>query len=225
MFAEIASLAGDPSRAAMLHALMDGRALSAAELAEVAGITPATASEHLARMTEAGLLSAEKQGRRKYCRLASVDVAQMMESIMRIALTAAPAGKPVRTGPRENALRMARTCYDHLAGRLGVAIANSLVAGGYAEIEPDAGAMTEKGVEFLDRLGVTLRAASSQALPTYPVSSLPRLERTASPSGGTRRSGIVHPLLRSRLGSSHGWNPRRRHHAERANGAAGFRLG
>ncbi len=156
MFAEIASLAGDPSRAAMLHALMDGRALTAAELAEVAGVTPATASEHLARMTEVGLLSIEKQGRHKYCRLASVDVAQMMESIMRIALAAAPAGKPVHTGPRKNALRTARTCYDHLAGRLGVAIAGSLVAGGFAEIEPDAGAMTERGVDFLDRLGVAL---------------------------------------------------------------------
>jgi DNA-binding transcriptional ArsR family regulator len=156
MFAEIASLAGDPSRAAMLHALMDGRALTASELAEVAGIAPATASEHLARMTEAGLLSVEKQGRRKYCRLASVHVAQMMESIMRIALTASPAGKPVHTGPRENALRTARTCYDHLAGRLGVAMADSLVSGGYAEIEQDAGAMTENGVDFLDRLGVTL---------------------------------------------------------------------
>ena len=156
MFAEIASLAGDPSRAAMLHALMDGRALTATELAEVAGITPATASEHLARMTEAGLLSVEKQGRHKYCRLASVHVAQMMESIMRVALTAMPTSKPVHTGPRETALRAARTCYDHLAGRLGVAIADSLVSGGYAEIEQDAGAMTKKGVDLLDRLGVTL---------------------------------------------------------------------
>jgi DNA-binding transcriptional ArsR family regulator len=156
MFAEIASLAGDPSRAAMLHALMDGRALTAAELADVAGITPATASEHLARMTEAGLLSVEKQGRHKYCRLASVHVAQMVESIMRVALTSAPTSKRVHTGPRENALRTARTCYDHLAGRLGVGIADALVSGGYAEIEQDAGAMTEKGVDLLDRLGVTL---------------------------------------------------------------------
>ena len=199
MFAEIASLAGNPSRAAMLHALMDGRALTASELAAVAGITPVTASEHLARMIEAGRLSVEKQGRHKYCRLASVDVAQMMESMMRIALAAAPACKPIRTGPRENALRTARTCYDHLAGRLGVAIADFLVAGGYAEIEPDAGAMTEKGVDFLDRLGVALEpppGKRSRRIPVVPAwiganagriwrdASEPRCARIASLAAG-----------------------------------------
>jgi DNA-binding transcriptional ArsR family regulator len=81
-FAEIATLAGDPVRAGMLHALMDGRALTASELARVAGITPQTASGHLARLVAAGLLAVEKQGRHRYHRLASPAVAQMMESIM-----------------------------------------------------------------------------------------------------------------------------------------------
>src|SRR5713226_9915693 len=89
-FAEVAAMAGDPARAAMLHALMDGRALTASELARVAGITPQTASGHLARMVAVGLLSVEKQGRHRYNRLASPTVAQMIESIMRVASGAAP---------------------------------------------------------------------------------------------------------------------------------------
>ena len=90
-FAEVAALAGDPARAGMLHALMDGRALTASELARVAGITPQTASSHLARMTVAGLLAVEKQGRHRYHRLASPAVAQMMESIMQVASRSEPA--------------------------------------------------------------------------------------------------------------------------------------
>src|SRR5437764_7443700 len=85
MFAQVASLAGDPARAGMLHALMDGRALTATELAHVAGITPQTASGHLSRLTGAGLLAVTKQGRHRYFRLASPAVARMMESIMQVA--------------------------------------------------------------------------------------------------------------------------------------------
>src|SRR5579883_2125406 len=84
-FAMIASLAGHPGRAAMLQALLDGRALTASELSLVAGIAPQTASGHLAQMTEAGLILAAKQGRHRYHRLASPAVAEMLESIMRVA--------------------------------------------------------------------------------------------------------------------------------------------
>ena len=115
LFAEIATLAGDPARAAMLNALMDGRALTATELSSVAGITPQTASGHLNRMTTAGLLAVEKQGRHRYHRLAAPAIAQMVESIMQVAATLQPPRKPVATGPRDAALRTARTCYDHLA--------------------------------------------------------------------------------------------------------------
>src|SRR5229473_7265940 len=101
MFAEVAALAGDPARAGMLHALMDGRALTASELARVAGITPQTASGHLTRMTAAGLLGVEKQGRHRYHRLASPTVAQMMESIMQVASDQEFAGTPIRVGPRD----------------------------------------------------------------------------------------------------------------------------
>src|ERR1700738_4053363 len=98
-FTEIAALAGDPARAGMLHALMDGRALTASELAHVAGIAPQTASGHLARMTAVGLLSVEKQGRHRYHRLASPAVAQMMESIMQVASDLEPTRRPLRIGP------------------------------------------------------------------------------------------------------------------------------
>jgi DNA-binding transcriptional ArsR family regulator len=154
VFAQVASLAGDPARAGMLHALMDGRALTASELAHVARITPQTASGHLARMTEAGLLRVEKQGRHRYHRLASPAVAQMIESIMQVASTLEPARRAVSVGPKDAALRAARTCYDHLAGRLGVALADALVAGGYAELASDAGVITDAGLALLARIGI-----------------------------------------------------------------------
>jgi len=155
-FAEIAALAGDPARAAMLHALMDGRALTASELARGAGVTPQTASGHLARLVAAGLLTVEKQGRHRYHRLASPAVAQMMESIMRVASSTVRTARPVFVGPRDQALRAARTCYDHLAGRLGVALADALVANGHVELTSDGGLMTESGMALLDRLDIDL---------------------------------------------------------------------
>ncbi|MEQ8393841.1 helix-turn-helix transcriptional regulator [Thalassobaculum sp.] len=156
MFAEIATLAGDPARAAMLNALMDGRALTATELASVAGITPQTASGHLNRMTTAGLLAVEKQGRHRYHRLAAPTIAQMVESIMQVASTLQPQRKRVATGPRDAALRTARTCYDHLAGQLGVALADALVDAGHAELDGDVGAITESGVKLFSSLGIDL---------------------------------------------------------------------
>src|SRR5271163_1598629 len=100
VFAQIAALAGDPARAAMLHALLDGRALTASELAKFAGIAPQTASGHLSQMTAGGLLCVEKQGRHRYHRLASPAVAQMMESIMQVAALK-PSTRQLSTGPRD----------------------------------------------------------------------------------------------------------------------------
>jgi DNA-binding transcriptional ArsR family regulator len=153
-FAEVAALAGDPARAGMLHALMDGRALTASELARVASITPQTATSHLARMTAAGLLSVEKQGRHRYHRLATPAVARMMESIMQVASGLDATRPKLSVGPRDAAMRAARTCYDHLAGRLGVALADALVAHDHAELTSDGGVITDSGVAFLDRVGI-----------------------------------------------------------------------
>lgn len=162
LFAEVATLAGDPARAGMLHALMDGRSLTASELARAAGITPQTASGHLSRLTRAGLIAVSQQGRHRYHRLASPAVARMMESIMQVASEAAVSRKPIVVGPRDAALRAARTCYDHLAGRLGVAIADAMIDSGHIELASDAGLMTDSGLALLARLGIDVGALAAR---------------------------------------------------------------
>ena len=148
--ASVAALLGDPSRANILTALMDGRALTAKELAFVAHVSPQTASGHLARLTDANLLVVEKQGRHRYFRLASPLVGQMLESVMAVA--GPEPGRPT-TWRGGEALRTARTCYDHLAGRLGVALADSLTASGHVALSPDGGEVTERGHTFLCDFG------------------------------------------------------------------------
>lgn len=158
-FSEVASLAGDPARASMLHALMDGRALTAGELAIVAGITPQTASGHLARLTAAGLVRLERQGRHRYHRLASAEVAGMLESIMCVASALDPAARRHWYGPRDEALRAARTCYDHLAGRLGVLLADALIGEGEAAWRGEGAAISAHGMELLARLKIDVDGA------------------------------------------------------------------
>lgn len=157
--AETASLVGDPTRAAMLMALMDGRALTAGELARAGGITAQTASGHLAKMLEAGLLGLEAQGRHRYYRLASPAIGGMLEALM---VAAAP--PPIRTGPRDAAMRRARICYDHLAGEIAVALTDAMVARGQIEIGPDGAALTDKGRALLEEIGVELPAERKGAV-------------------------------------------------------------
>jgi DNA-binding transcriptional ArsR family regulator len=147
--ASVAALLGDPARANILTALLDGRALTAKELAFAARVTPQTASGHLARLTDACLLAAEKQGRHRYFRLASPLVGQMLESVMAVA-----GPEPRLTSWRGGeALRTARTCYDHLAGRLGVALADALSHAGHIALSHDGGEVTEPGHAFLRDFG------------------------------------------------------------------------
>jgi DNA-binding transcriptional ArsR family regulator len=122
--AMVASLVGDPARSNMLTALMSGRALTASELAQEAGITPQTASSHLAKLEAGGLIEPEKQGRHRYYRLTGEDVAGVLEGLARLAARAGH--MRVRTGPKDPALRRARICYDHLAGDFGVQMLDSL---------------------------------------------------------------------------------------------------
>ncbi|MBV8849133.1 MAG: helix-turn-helix transcriptional regulator [Methylobacteriaceae bacterium] len=152
--AEIASLMGDVARAHMLAALMDGRALTALELALTARVTPQTASSHLAKLREANLLAMEKQGRHRYFRLASPRVAEALESVLTLAGDAPPRHRPVTRIDEE--MRTARTCYDHVAGLLGVGVTDSLVSRGHVAIEDDAGEVTASGADFLARLGIDL---------------------------------------------------------------------
>jgi DNA-binding transcriptional ArsR family regulator len=163
--AEIAALAGDPARACMLQALMDGRALTATELAHCAGVAPQTASGHLGQLTRAGLLSVERQGRHRYHRLASPAVARMLEGLMLVAAESRPPARAHVAGPRDEKMRAARTCYDHLAGRLGVGIADAMAARGYIEFSEDAGMVTAAGEQFLARLGISVEAPAHGARP------------------------------------------------------------
>lgn len=160
--AEVAALVGDPARANMLTALMDGRALTATELAFHARIAPQTASGHLAKLVDGRLLAVEKQGRHRYFRLASPLVSRMLESINAMAAIEGPPRHRPRT-PADAALRQARYCYDHLAGKLGVALADALVARGHVEFGDDGGAVTAAGAEFLARFGLDLASPTRRA--------------------------------------------------------------
>lgn len=124
----IAALIGDPARSNMLLAMLDGRALTAGELASQAGITKQTASSHLARLLDGALVAREVQGRHHYYRLGGADVAQALEALL--GVSEGRTGPRTRTGPRDPALRKARICYDHLAGELGVLAYDRLMADG-----------------------------------------------------------------------------------------------
>ena len=152
---EVAALMGDPARASMLSLLMDGRAHTASELALTAGITAQTASGHLSRMVDGNLLSARAQGRNRFYRLASSDVAHAIESLMTIAGTRAPPASMAAAWRRDPDLRFCRTCYDHLAGQVGTAVTDALTRSGY--IEPKGArdwTLTEPGELFCKRIGV-----------------------------------------------------------------------
>jgi DNA-binding transcriptional ArsR family regulator len=157
MIAEIAALAGDPARANILTALLDGRAMTATELAYAARVTPQTTSAHLAKLVEASLITATPSGRHRYFRLASPKVAQMLESIVAVAGDNRPRFRPLSRQAAQ--LRAARVCYDHLAGQLGVRIAEAMVARGYLVLEDDGGRITEAGTRYLWDLGIDTRIA------------------------------------------------------------------
>jgi len=152
----LGSIVGDPSRASMLGALMGGMALTAQELAHEAGIAPSTASSHLGLLVDRGLLAVVNQGRHRYYRIADGDVAELLEGMM----TYRPPGR--RPGPSDPALRRARTCYDHIAGALGVRLFASLIEQGRLTLLADGIALSESGGAFLRALG---GAPASEARP------------------------------------------------------------
>ena len=156
--AMVAALVGEPARANMLAELLDGRALTAGELARASGVTPPTASEHLARLTEARLLTRAVQGRHRYYRLASASVAAMLEAIIAVA---PPRPERARAAPRiPPELKKARTCYDHIAGELGVGVADRLLARNAVILAEDGGEVTEAGDHILAAFGLSGREAS-----------------------------------------------------------------
>src|SRR5438132_2641283 len=159
LIAEIAGLVGDPARATMLSALLDGRAMTASELAFTARITPQTASTHLARLTDAGLLSVIRDGRHRYFRLASPKVVDMLDGIVAVALENKPRYRPLSRHAQE--LSAARICYDHLAGRLSVDLTDSLITHEYIVVGDEAAEITQAGTRFLTEFGIDLSALSS----------------------------------------------------------------
>ena len=151
---EVAALVGDTARATMLAALMGGESLTGTELAYVARVSRPTASEHLARLVDARLLAVTRKRRFAYYRIASPMIARMLESIQAVAAIEVPPRHQPRSAADE-ALRFARTCYDHIAGTVGVAIADSLQAAGHATLSDDGGELTDRGARLLQRFGAT----------------------------------------------------------------------
>lgn len=158
--ARIASLLGDPARADALTALMADRALTATELATIAGVTKQTMSAHLSKLRDAALVTVEKQGRHRYFRLADEDVASLLESLMGVAFRTGAVR--ILSSPREPALRKARICYDHLAGEVGVMVYEALLRHGALTMSEDGLRLTEFGDEWLARIGVNTNATARQ---------------------------------------------------------------
>jgi DNA-binding transcriptional ArsR family regulator len=159
LIAEIAALVGEPARATMLSALLDGRALTATELAYAARVTPQTASTHLAKLTEAGLLMPVRDGRHRYFRIASRKVVEMLDGIMAVALENRPRYRPLSRQARE--LSAARICYDHLAGRLSVDLTDFFTTHAYIVPGGEAAEITQAGTGFLSEFGIDVAALGS----------------------------------------------------------------
>lgn len=159
----IAALIGDHTRAEVLTALMADRALTASELAHLAGVTKPTISAHLAKLLDAGLLAVECQGRHRYFRLADRDVAQLLESMMGVAFRTGAVR--LKSSPREPALRKARVCYDHLAGELGVLAYESLLRQKVLKLKDGDLQLTRKGRDWFQEFGIDVDAATAQRRP------------------------------------------------------------
>jgi len=159
----LGSLIGDPARANILIALMSGKALTATELASEAGVTLQTTSSHLKKLENAGLLKQRKQGRHRYFALADDDVGSVLESMM--GLAAKRGLVRTRTGPKDEALRKARICYNHLAGDLGVKVYDSMIANGYLVENDNHVALTNSGTVFVEQFGIDLQVVSKSRRP------------------------------------------------------------
>jgi DNA-binding transcriptional ArsR family regulator len=152
---EVATLVSDIARATMLSALMGGRSLTATELAYCANVSRSTASGHLSKLVAARLLTVSRRRRFSYYRIASPLVATMLENIKVVAGIEGPPRRQPRSAS-DDALRFARSCYDHLAGRVGVAVTDALVAMGHIVLTDEGGEVTSSGERFLSSFGVDL---------------------------------------------------------------------
>jgi DNA-binding transcriptional ArsR family regulator len=158
--AESAALIGDPARANMLSALKDDGVLSATELAHVAGVAPNTASGHLARLIQAGMITVECKGRHRYYSLACHEVAEALEALEALAANIAPRHRP--RSHHDDAIRYARSCYDHLAGRLGVRLAEAFMQLQFIKHTPDGFALLDRGKTAFVTLGIDMDALKAK---------------------------------------------------------------
>jgi DNA-binding transcriptional ArsR family regulator len=155
-FSATAFLIADSARATMLTALLNGRALPAGELAYASGVTAQTASSHLAKLLAGGLVAVETQGRHRYYRLAGPQVAHALEHLAAIRPEESVRRKAL--SPEGRRLRFCRCCYDHLAGRIGVAVAQSLQERGYIRAVADKQfEVTPAGMAWFERIGLDVR--------------------------------------------------------------------
>ena len=161
--AQTAALMGDPARANMLMALMSGLALTGVELAREAGVTPSTASGHLSKLKASGLVRSIKQGRCCYFRIADPDVANAIEALVTVA--ARVGHLRTRPGPRDEAMRVARSCYDHLAGRHAVDLFDHWLSMGVLRWQGDAVELTRPGRSILSSIGIDIAALESETRP------------------------------------------------------------
>lgn len=159
MVAAVAALMGEPTRASVLAALTDGRARTATELSYAAGVSAQSVSGHIAKLVDGHLLKGTRQGRHRYYRLASPDVAKALEALM--VITAARPTRHRRHGPKDEALRKARMCYDHIAGSLGVMLADALIQRDELVAIGDDFELTASGETRMSRLGLDVALARS----------------------------------------------------------------
>ncbi|WP_175616044.1 ArsR family transcriptional regulator [Piscibacillus halophilus] len=150
----VANIISDQTRAKMIFAMLDGRFHPATELTYMAGIKPQTASFHLKKMMDAHLIKVEKQGRHRYYGIKDSSVAGILESFLPVAPQVEV--RSLKKSPKDKALRSARTCYDHLAGNLGVKILTSLVNNGFLVEEDNEYSVTDRGREFLDTIHIDI---------------------------------------------------------------------
>ena len=161
--AKLGALIGDPARANILTALMSGKALTATELSSEAGVTVQTTSSHLKKLEMAGLIWQRKQGRHRYFALADSDVGSLLETMMGLAEKRGMLR--TRTGPKDEALRKARVCYNHLAGDLGVKFFDNLLAEGHLSEQGEEVALTRSGEKFVGDFGIDLTALATSRRP------------------------------------------------------------
>lgn len=191
-FSRVAALMADPAREAMICALAGGRALPAGELADAAGVSPQSASGHLSKLVDGGLLSVWRQGRFRYFRLASDEVAQAVEALARVARPGPM--RTIRGTSGGKALAEARCCYSHLAGRLGVALASALQTHGLVRVDGERAALTESGMRWVQAEGLSF--CGRRGRPEEVRLCLDWTERRFHLSGPFA-TALLHELLRS----------------------------